>query len=342
MVDIAQKDQLVSYLADRAVFPDAAAARVQYFSGGVSGTVALVSDGERTVIVKQALAKLKVKADWFSDPSRMRIEHEALEVYASVVPGCVPKPLSYDAVEYIQIREAAPEQCPMWKTQLLSGLLDFEVAAAVIGSLRSVHDSTAKDPAVKARFADKSFFANLRISPYIERVVERYPALAPKAAPIIESLMSTSIALVHGDYSPKNILVDGRNIFILDFEVAHFGHPSFDLAFFANHFLLKAVKNKAWSDSYLNMLAWMMESYFSAIECMEPRALERDTVRLLAFLFLARVDGKSPAEYITEESDKVLIRNVAMKAIDADTASFAEMIALTKDAVRNAAQGERK
>ena len=333
MIDIADKDALIAYLAERGVFKNAHAARIRYFSGGVSGTVALAADSERVVIVKQALAKLKVKADWFSDPSRMKIEHDALTVYAGIVPDCVPKPISYDEAEHIQIREAAPENCSMWKTQLLDGLLDYKVAGDSIGALLAIHDRTATDPAVAAAFADKSFFRDLRIRPYLERVVERYPELAAAAAPIIDSLMGASVALVHGDYSPKNILVDGRNIYILDFEVAHYGHPAFDLAFFSNHFLLKAVKRKEWCDSYLNMLTWMADSYFSRVRCMDRTELEGATVRLLAFLFLARVDGKSPAEYITEEGDKALIRRVSMEAIRNGTSTYSAFIAQTKSAI---------
>jgi hypothetical protein len=277
---------------------------------------------------------LKVKADWFSDPARMKIEHDALTVYAGIVPGCVPKPISYDEAEHIQIREAAPERCPMWKTQLLDGLLDYKVAGDAIGALRAIHDATAADPSVAAAFADKSFFRDLRISPYLERVVEKHPELKAAAAPIIEGLMGAKIALVHGDYSPKNILVDAGTSSSWISRSPTTAHPAFDLAFFSNHFLLKAVKRKEWSDSYLNMLSWMLGSYFSDIRCMDRARLEADTVRLLAFLFLARVDGKSPAEYITEESDKALIRRVARDAVRSGASTYQDMIALTKAAIR--------
>lgn len=330
MIDISERTALVSYLAERKVFKDAGKARIHYFSGGVSGTVALAAAEEKVLIVKQALAKLKVKADWFSDPARMKIEHDALVVYADIVPGCVPKPVSYDEKEYIQIREAAPESCPMWKTQLLDGLLDFTVAAEAVDALRAIHDRTATDERVRSLFANKQFFYNLRISPYIERVAEKHPSVAPQAAAVIDFLMNTPAALVHGDYSPKNILVDGRKIFILDFEVAHFGHPAFDVAFFSNHFLLKAVKRKEWSGAYLSMLEYMLGRYFPRVACMDARKLESETARTLAILFLARVDGKSPAEYITEEADKDLIRSAALEAIGSGIDSCADMIELVR------------
>jgi hypothetical protein len=143
-------------------------------------------------------------------------------------------------------------------------------------------------------------------------------------------LMSEKIAMVHGDYSPKNILVSGEKIFILDMEVAYFGHPSFDMAFFSNHFLLKSIKNKDWLEAYLNMLRYMADIYFGGVTCMDAKELEKTTVHILGFLFLARIDGKSPAEYITEDADKVLVRKIAGSILKDGLASFGEVIALVK------------
>jgi aminoglycoside phosphotransferase (APT) family kinase protein len=128
-------------------------------------------------------------------------------------------------------------------------------------------------------------------------------------------------------------LVDGSKIYILDFEVAHYGHPSFDIAFFCNHFLLKAIKNKVWSASYLNMLKYMMEIYFEEVSYMDNGILEKQSVQVLSLLLLARVDGKSPAEYITDESDKNLIRDLSYAMIEQKCKSFNDVISLAKDRI---------
>ncbi len=328
MTDIAQKEQLLRYLEEHKVFPSTKDLYLRYFTGGVSATVALASDGSTTVIVKQALAQLKVADTWESDQSRMIIEKEALDVYARLVPTATPAPISYDAENYIMIREAAPEDCPMWKTHLMEGLLDFEVARAAIEALSTIHNGTAGDSKVAGTFADGSFFYSLRISPYIQRVVEKHPQLEDASREVIDFLMGEKIALIHGDYSPKNILVDGRGICILDLEVAYYGHPCFDLAFFSNHFLLKTVKNKQYGGAYIEMLRYMLKIYFDRLTCLPREKMESDTVRTLAFLFLARVDGKSPAEYITEEGDKEIIRRTAIQAIEEDVRTYEEFIAL--------------
>lgn len=128
-------------------------------------------------------------------------------------------------------------------------------------------------------------------------------------------------------------MVNGRNISILDYEVSHYGHPSFDLAFFSNHFLLKSVKNKQWKDTTLNMLDIMLGRYFSEVKFMDAAELEKCFVRLLALLFLARVDGKSPAEYITEDEDKALIRKIAYRMIDEKVEDYKSVIKLVKEEI---------
>jgi hypothetical protein len=330
MVDISDNSQLKRYLAGKNVFRNCDDLYLRLFPGGVSGNVVLASDGKTSLIVKQALPKLKVKENWECDPGRMIIEHRALEVYARLVPSCVPAPVFYDGDNYIMCRQAAPEDCPMWKAQLLEGLLDFRVAQKAIETLLVVHNKTAGEARLRETFGATDVFYSLRINPYIEFTVTKYPEFREPADRVSAMLLNEKIALVHGDYSPKNILVSGEDIFVLDMEVAHFGHPAFDLAFFLNHFLLKSIKNKMWGGAYLAMLRYMARVYLGGLSCMDAREMEGAAVRVLAFLFLARVDGKSPAEYITGEADKNLIRKIACAMLRENLASLGEVICLVE------------
>ena len=334
MVDIGVEEQLRDYLRERRLFKDPDSVSIIYYPGGVSGIVALASDGELDVIVKQALSRLKVKDVWECDPGRIITEHRAHEIYARLVPDSVPQPLFADDENKVIGRVGAPDGTPMWKAQLLDGLFDFQVAAQAIDALRIIHNASAKDDAIRRDFDDNAIFYDLRISPYIEKTVSVHPELAARAKPVIDRLMNDKLVLVHGDYSPKNILVDNRRIYILDYEVAHFGHPSFDLAFFFNHFMLKAVKNPQWADASLNMLLFMAGRYFGGIDFMDPVLLERQTVELLGFMLLARVDGKSPAEYITLAEDKNLIRRVAFRLLIENVDSLAKAAGTLKAEVK--------
>jgi hypothetical protein len=288
------------------------------------------------MIVKQALAKLKVKENWQCDPNRMNIEMKSNAIYHRLVPDSAPAVYFYDHDNCVFGREAAPERCAMWKNDLLGGLLDFAVAEKAIRSLSTVHNACAGDRQARSDFGDKAIFHDLRISPYIKFVMEKNRALVPFAEPIVDALMDSSITLVHGDFSPKNILVDRRKIYILDFEVAHYGHPAFDLAFFSNHFLLKAAKNRHWAASYLDMLRYMLDIYFSKMTFMDEAELESVCVRLLALLLVARVDGKSPAEYITETDDKNLIRTLSAAILKRKIETYDEMLALVRDGIAQA------
>ncbi len=336
MVDIGDERQLRDYLRGRNIFADVDAARIIYYPGGVSGIVALASDGSLDVIIKQALPRLKVKEIWECDPGRIITEHRAHEVYARLAPDSVPEPLFADEENKVIGRIGAPDGTPMWKTQLLSGLLDFRVAEKAIGALLTIHNASARDDGVRRAFDDNSIFYDLRISPYIEKTVTVHPGLAERARPIINRLMTEKITLVHGDYSPKNILVTDSAVWILDYEVAHFGHPSFDLAFFFNHFMLKSVKNRQWRDAYLNMLLYMAGIYFSGVDCMAPALLEAQTTELLAFMLLARMDGKSPAEYIVRDEDKDLVRRVAFAILRDDTQTLRGATDILMDTSKNA------
>ncbi|MEA5027404.1 MAG: aminoglycoside phosphotransferase family protein [Sphaerochaeta associata] len=335
MIDIADKNQLESYLLAKKLIDPADGYSITYCSGGVSGTVAFVMAGSSPMIIKQALAQLKVKETWLCDPNRMNIEQLSNQVYYEYVPTAVPKVYFYDEENYIYGREAAPESCTMWKSDLLSGLLDFEVARKSIEALAIVHDACSRDIEVAKTFEDKDVFYNLRISPYIEFTVAKYPQLQAYAQPIIDELMQSSITLVHGDFSPKNILVQDREIFILDFEVAHYGHPCFDLAFFANHFILKAVKTKAYCAAYLNMLEYMLTIYFSRCAFMDKKTLELSFIKLLALMQLARVDGKSPAESITSNEDKDLVRTIAFSLIEKQPDCFTNALMMIQNIIHS-------
>ncbi|MDR2390329.1 MAG: phosphotransferase [Planctomycetota bacterium] len=333
MIDLSDKKVLERYLLDKGLIDSAVGFSITYCGGGVSCTVAFVQAGDRAMIVKQALAKLKVKENWQCDPNRMNIEMKSNAVYHRLVPDSAPAVYFYDHDNYVFGREAAPERCTMWKNDLLGGLLDFAVAGKAIRALSAVHNACAGDSQMRIDFGDKAIFHDLRISPYIKFVMEKNRAIVPFAEPIVDALMNSSITLVHGDFSPKNIMVDNRRIYILDFEVAHYGHPAFDLAFFSNHFLLKAVKNRQWAASYLDMLRYMLDIYYAEMAFMDRAELESVYVRLLALLFIARVDGKSPAEYITETNDKDLIRSLSAAILDRKIGSYPEMLALVGDGI---------
>lgn len=331
MIDISQKEVLEQYMFKRGLVKDGEDYDIHYCGGGVSGTVVYVDTQAGPIIIKQALAQLKTKETWLCDPNRMYIEYESNKIYHEIIPENAPEVYFYDSENYIYGREAIPQGCPMWKEDLLNGLLDFQAAEKSIDTLVEVHNQCSRREDVKQLFADKAIFYDLRMSPYIDFTVTKHPQLKDYAARIISEMMDHSITLVHGDYSPKNIMVVGRGIRVLDYEVAHYGHPAFDLAFFSNHFILKAVKFDQYPGAYLSMLEYMIRIYFDKMDYMDKKEFESTYIRTLSMLMLARVDGKSPVEYLVGNDEKQKqVRRLSFGIINGGIETFGEMMQLLK------------
>ena len=328
MIDIADKAQLVQYLLDKDIIKKDSDYFIKYCKGGVSGTVVYLKVDGKEMIVKQALAQLKTKETWLCDPNRMFTEQESNRIYHEILPTASPEVYFYDGDNYIYCREAIPDGCDMWKSDLMTGKLDFECARKSIEILALVHNHCSRDKRVAEIFDNKDIFYSLRISPYLEFTSAKHPALESIFTQYSKKLMDSKLTLIHGDFSPKNIMVNGRDISVLDFEVAHYGHPMFDMAFFANHFVLKSIRFPELKDAFLNMLLYMCHIYFKNIDFTDAKELELDSVRLLALLMLARVDGKSPVEYIKEDEMKEVVRTIAYKIIENNLSTFDEVAKL--------------
>jgi 5-methylthioribose kinase len=154
-------------------------------------------------------------------------------------------------------------------------------------------------------------FDVLRLEPYYRTAALRKPELSAQILPLVEELSSHRVCLVHGDFSPKNILVDptagGLALWVIDFEVAHQGDPVFDLAFMVSHLTLKAIHQPAWARLYDACLSDFVEAYVREVESADPSARSALTPRPSSLLthvgalLVARVVGRSPAEYLTAE-----------------------------------------
>lgn len=325
MIDISNEHTLVEYLKLKRLLNDKSKCNIHYCKGGVSCTVAYVCIDEKPIIVKQALSKLKTKDDWQCDPNRMNIEFESNRIYHNLLPSNVPETYFYDSENYIYGREAVPDGCLMWKDYLMNGILSYPVARETIDTLSTVHNKCANDEKIKQTFKNKDVFYNLRISPYFEFTAEKHPEIKDLSKKISDEMMESEISLIHGDYSPKNIMVIDNGISVLDYEVSCFGHPAFDLAFFANHFILKAVKFKEFSCGYLCMLDFMIKRYFENLKYMDKKEFERTFIETLSLLLLARVDGKSPVEYLVGDDTKQdIVRKISFKLIKNNVSTFAD------------------
>jgi aminoglycoside phosphotransferase (APT) family kinase protein len=285
-------------------------------AGGVSSDIVRVDLPGRSLCLKRALPRLKVAADWVVPVERSAHEAEWLKVAAAVRPGVAPRLLGYDAVSNALAMDwLDPVYHPVWKAELRDGRVDPAFAARVGAAIGAIHATTAGDAAVAARFDTTPLFVALRLEPYLLATAARHPSLAPRLRALVESTAATRVALVHGDLSPKNLLVGPDGPVILDAECAWYGDPAFDAAFCLNHLLLKA----AWVPTARGPLRAAFDAFADAwldAARFEPRAeLAGRAAALLPALMLARVDGKSPVEYLTDERDRARVRMVATRLL---------------------------
>ena len=266
--------------------------------GGVSSDIRIVEGADGPQVVKTALDKLKVEADWFSDPARSMVEVRALSFARRLLgEGAVPEVLWSRPDEHSFAMSLVDTRYRNWKQELLAGHVDQETARAVGKLLGTLHGSSAAIVEVAADFDDRSYFHDLRIEPFFERVAAKMPSIAAEIRSIADGIWNRRSALVHGDFSPKNILADGSEVVLLDWEVAHWGDPRFDLGFCLSHLILKALRGTADRQVLLEAARNVLDGYEEAA----ARAIEdADLARVTACLMLARTDGASPVDYLDE------------------------------------------
>lgn len=290
---------VVDYLRARGVLAPGAEATVEVLAGGVSSDVLAVSAGETDVVVKQSLERLRVAAEWHAPPERVLTEAAALRLAAGFVPDDVPPILDVDARHLALVMGRAPRELRVWKADLLAGRADPGLGQRVGLVLGRIHRGSAADPDRLAGF-DRRVFEILRIDPYHRTAAARHPDVAAAVEQAVQVLLGEPVCLVHGDFSPKNILVDDDRISVLDWEVAHAGHPVFDVAFLISHLVLKGVHRPAAATAYRACAEEFLAGYRDAAGAVGAIA-ERGLGLQIACLLLARVDGKSPVEYLNEE-----------------------------------------
>jgi aminoglycoside phosphotransferase (APT) family kinase protein len=283
--------------------------RMHPLAGGVSSEIFRVELPGGPVCVKRALPKLKVAADWRVPVERNRSEVEWMRVASAIVPSAVPRVLGEDrATGCFAMAYLAPDSHPVWKDQLRAGIVDLTTAAAIGDALGRIHAATGDRKEVAARFATDALFEALRLEPYLEATAQKHPRLASRLIALAETTRATKRVLVHGDFSPKNLLVGPAGPVILDAECAWYGDPAFDLAFVLNHLLLKGAWQPQWRARYVEAFAALAAAYLSHVAWEPPRSCEERAAALLPGLMLARIDGKSPVEYLTDESSKHAVR----------------------------------
>jgi len=311
-------------------------AEVRELAGGVSNVVLLVTGhGGEPFVVKQARGRLRVKEEWLCPVERIWREVEVLRICGEVlgiqnselrmqkeISASVPQVLWEDGENFLYAMTAAPAGHQTWKELLLAAFKpeapvkespSLALQASVCGELlAALHGGTWNDAAIAAQLDDRSFFDRLRLDPYYRQVARVHPDLAGPISGLIDSVWQHCRCLVHGDFSPKNLLVWPGHLMLIDFEVGHYGDPAFDLGFFLTHLVLKSIWAGPRRDELLRLADQFWTAYAatlaSHIAASELADLERRMLLNLAGCLLARIDGKSPVDYLNESQQEIVRR----------------------------------
>ena len=247
---------------------------------------------------------------------------------AGIVPEAVPPILGSDPdLGLFVMAFLEPASHPLWKQQLRDGVAEPATAAAVGARLARIHGATAGDGEVADAFATDDMFHAIRLDPYLLATARAHPDLAGPLEALVETTVKEKRALVHGDVSPKNLLVGPEGPVFLDAECAWYGDPAFDLAFCLNHLLLKCLWVPRARVGFLECFRALADAHLGRVDWEDPIAFEARTARLLPGLMLARVDGKSPVEYLTESEDMETVRRVARRLLSQPRERLADVVA---------------
>jgi aminoglycoside phosphotransferase (APT) family kinase protein len=294
--------------------------------GGVSSEIYRVDLPAGPVCVKRALAKLKVAADWRAPVERNRWEVEWMRIAGGIAPQAVPAILGEDrATGCFAMAYLAPDTHPVWKDLLQGGNIDVAAAMATGNVLGRIHAATADRPDIAARFPTDDIFHAIRLEPYLVATARGHPDLAARFDELVQTTRTTKRVLVHGDFSPKNLLLGPAGPVILDAECAWYGDPAFDLAFMLNHLLLKGAWRPQWRARYLDAYRALADAYFAHVAWEAPASCAQRTAALLPGLMLARIDGKSPVEYLTGEPQKDAVRRFARSLLGDPVTALGEI-----------------
>jgi 5-methylthioribose kinase len=302
----------VDYLRRRGLTP----IRVVELTDGVSNAVLCVETENGKFVLKQSRPQLRTRDPWFSDISRIWRERDAMILLKPLLAaGTVPEVLWSDEENYAFAMSHAPEPFRNWRSVLLSGEVNLRLGERAGRLLGTIHEQTAQRLDALMPFSDRTVFEQLRVDPFYVRVQQRCPDMNNLIAPLVERCQTVRLGLCHGDFSPKNLLLHANGFTLVDYETCHFGDVTFDLGFFLSHLILKSVYVSRSRDAVHDLTRAFWTGYSNIVTLAPLSDLMVAGIGHLGGCLLARVDGTSPAPYLTDETQRDTVRRVARRIL---------------------------
>lgn len=294
-------DNALDYLRSTGRLDDPAA-HVEVLAGGVSNLVLRVTAASGVFVLKQSRPQLRTRDAWFSDLDRIYREQEVMQALEPRLPaGTVPRLLFVDRDNFLFAMSHAPFEAVNWKQELLAGRVEPSFGTYVGRVLGLMHEASARDRATFERFADATVFVQLRVDPFYRKLQQRLPDVAQPLQQLIDQMLTRRDALCHGDYTPKNMLVHAGRFTLVDYETAYFGDPAMDLGLCLAHLTLKSIRRPDQRPLYRQLMDNFWTGYAAEVHFASRATLEARAIPHLGACLLARVDGTSQVDYLTEE-----------------------------------------
>ena len=301
--DLLTESTIVPYLVNRQIISADEVPVIEVLTGGISNVVLGVKTSQSDLVLKQALPELNVPSTWRADQRRTLVEGRAIEILRSLTPENVPKLIDVDPAHFALIIERIPRDTHVWKDDLLNAHIDTRVAQNLGRLLGIWHRMTASDGLVLHEFVEDRLFEQLRIAPFYREIALRHPEISYRITQLISELKYSRLSLVHGDFSPKNVLVDDScAVTVLDYEVAHTGNPVFDVAFLLAHLFCKSRHFPTSQPRTLLRSAAL--TFLSSYEDSFSGSADSALGWHVAAIALARVDGVSRVHYLNSEAQE--------------------------------------
>ena len=312
-------DNVLDYLRSNGHLDRDASAKAELLAWGVSNVVLRISlETGNDFVLKQSREQLQTKTPWFSRLDRIWRETDFMQTVAPLLPpGVIPHVLFEDRENYLFAMEAVEADHVVWKAELLTGRADLQIVRTAGEYLATIHRETAFHEDLKKRWQDNEVFIQLRVDPFYRSIAEVHPEISLQIKLMIEEMFCHPICAVHADFSPKNLLITKRGLSLVDFETGHFGDPAFDLGFFLSHLMLKTVLHADLCGNFLNLAREFWSRYSQGVEGwtrsgtnpLAENELQRRTILHLAGCMLARIDGTSTIDYLSQQTQQEFVRN---------------------------------
>jgi 5-methylthioribose kinase len=236
-----------------------------------------------------------------------------MKLLHSITPDSVPDLVDFDPEEFTLTMERLPRACTVWKSDLLDGVIKPSIGADLGSILATWHNFGADNKEARDAYMEDSLFDQLRVTPFYRAVAKVNPSLDNRIQELITEISTEKVTLVHGDFSPKNIMISGSNKpIVLDFEVMHTGNPVFDLGFVSAHLLCKYLRTE--DSTQRALLSDTAISFINSYAQTCNTEVAKSLPHHVAVIALARVEGVSPVNYL-ETAGKARVQSVTKAAL---------------------------